>query len=163
MAGGSLGSRPPGRRSSEHPRWREAVAPHVEATLNASDRTVRSASGGWRRIPRRQARPATSTLIVATGNIHEDVIQAEAAAGPGARYHRGDPHDRAEPARPRALRRDDRGFGGTYATQENFRLMRARPRRTGGGDRPLHPPRSTTARACACPRSPPWGPSSGWT
>ena len=31
------------------------------------------------------------------------------------------------------------GFGGTYATQENFRIMRAAPRRGERGARPLHP------------------------
>ena len=64
-------------------------------------------------------------LIVATGNIHEDVIQARAAAEQGA--------DIIAVIRSTGQSLLDyvpfgattEGFGGTYATQENFRLMRA--------------------------------------
>ncbi len=64
-------------------------------------------------------------LIVATGNIHEDVIQARAAAEQGA--------DVIAVIRSTGQSLLDyvpfgattEGFGGTYATQENFRLMRA--------------------------------------
>ncbi|MDP3616641.1 MAG: lysine 5,6-aminomutase subunit alpha, partial [Rhodoferax sp.] len=64
-------------------------------------------------------------LIVATGNIHEDVIQACAAAQQGA--------DIIAVIRSTGQSLLDyvpygattEGFGGTYATQENFRLMRA--------------------------------------
>jgi len=64
-------------------------------------------------------------VIVATGNIHEDVIQAKAAARAGA--------DVVAVIRTTAQSLLDyvpyglttEGFGGTYATQENFRLMRA--------------------------------------
>jgi beta-lysine 5,6-aminomutase alpha subunit len=64
-------------------------------------------------------------LIVATGDIREDIVQAQAAAHEGADViavirstgqslldyvPEGETHD---------------GFAGTYATQENFRLMRA--------------------------------------
>jgi beta-lysine 5,6-aminomutase alpha subunit len=63
-------------------------------------------------------------VIVATGNIHEDVIQAKAAAGEGA--------DIIAVIRSTAQSLLDFvpygattvGFGGTYATQENFRIMR---------------------------------------
>ncbi len=71
--------------------------------------------------------PATPYLyvIVATGNIHEDAIQAKAAARAGA--------DVIAVIRTTAQSLLDyvpygettEGFGGTYATQENFRLMRA--------------------------------------
>jgi len=64
-------------------------------------------------------------LIVATGNIHEDVKQARAAALRGA--------DVIAVIRTTAQSLLDyvpygattEGFGGTYATQENFRIMRA--------------------------------------
>ncbi|MCX7173982.1 MAG: lysine 5,6-aminomutase subunit alpha [Proteobacteria bacterium] len=64
-------------------------------------------------------------LIVATGNIHEDIVQAQAAAEQGA--------DIIAVIRSTGQSLLDyvpygattEGFGGTYATQENFRLMRA--------------------------------------
>lgn len=63
-------------------------------------------------------------VIVATGNIYEDVIQAQAAAKQGA--------DIIAVIRTTAQSLLDyvpfgpttEGFGGTFATQENFRLMR---------------------------------------
>ena len=64
-------------------------------------------------------------LIVATGNIYEDIVQAGAAAKQGA--------DVIAVIRTTGQSLLDyvpygattEGFGGTYATQENFRLMRA--------------------------------------
>ena len=64
-------------------------------------------------------------LIVATGNIYEDIVQATAAARQGA--------DVIAVIRTTGQSLLDyvpygattEGFGGTYATQENFRLMRA--------------------------------------
>ncbi|MCM2280016.1 MAG: lysine 5,6-aminomutase subunit alpha [Oligoflexia bacterium] len=64
-------------------------------------------------------------VIVATGNIYEDIIQARAAAQAGA--------DAIAVIRSTAQSLLDyvphgattEGFGGTYATQENFRIMRA--------------------------------------
>ncbi len=63
-------------------------------------------------------------VIVATGNIYEDVIQAQAAAQQGA--------DIIAVIRTTGQSLLDyvpygattEGFGGTYATQENFRIMR---------------------------------------
>ncbi len=63
-------------------------------------------------------------VIVATGNIYEDVVQAQAAARQGA--------DVISVIRTTAQSLLDyvpygpttEGFGGTYATQENFRIMR---------------------------------------
>ena len=63
-------------------------------------------------------------VIVATGNIYEDVVQAQAAARQGA--------DIIAVIRTTAQSLLDyvpfgattEGFGGTYATQENFRIMR---------------------------------------
>lgn len=64
-------------------------------------------------------------VIVATGNIYEDIVQAKAAAKQGA--------DIIAVIRTTAQSLLDyvpygattEGFGGTFATQENFRLMRA--------------------------------------
>jgi hypothetical protein len=66
-----------------------------------------------------------AVLIVATGNIFEDIVQARAAAEQGA--------DIVAVIRSTGQSLLDyvpygattEGFGGTYATQENFRLMRA--------------------------------------
>ena len=63
-------------------------------------------------------------VIVATGNIYEDIVQAKAAARQGA--------DIVAVIRTTGQSLLDyvpygateEGFGGTYATQENFRLMR---------------------------------------
>lgn len=63
-------------------------------------------------------------VIVATGNIYEDIVQAKAAAKQGA--------DIIAVIRTTGQSLIDyvpygattEGFGGTYATQENFRLMR---------------------------------------
>ncbi len=71
-------------------------------------------------------------VIVATGNIHEDAEQAKAAARAGA--------DVIAVIRTTAQSLLDyvpfgettEGFGGTYATQENFRLMRAALDEVGG-------------------------------
>ena len=70
-------------------------------------------------------------VIVATGNIYEDVIQAEAAARQGA--------DIIAVIRTTGQSLLDyvpygattEGFGGTYATQENFRIMRSALDKTG--------------------------------
>ena len=64
-------------------------------------------------------------VIVATGNIYEDIVQAKAAAKQGA--------DIIAVIRTTGQSLLDyvpygattEGFGGTYATQENFKLMRA--------------------------------------
>ncbi len=63
-------------------------------------------------------------VIVATGNIYEDVIQAQAAARQGADIiavirTTGQSLLDYVPFGPTT-----EGFGGTYATQENFRIMR---------------------------------------
>jgi len=108
---------------AEHPRWREAVAPHVEATLkrirnNRSERERRMASHPPEEKPLLYA-------IVATGNIHEDVVQADAAARAGAQciaVIRSTAQSLLDHVPYGAT---TSGFGGTYATQENFRLMRA--------------------------------------
>ena len=70
-------------------------------------------------------------VIVATGNIYEDVVQAQAAASQGA--------DIIAVIRTTGQSLLDyvpfgattEGFGGTYATQENFRIMRQALDETG--------------------------------
>ncbi|MDR0753939.1 MAG: lysine 5,6-aminomutase subunit alpha [Prevotellaceae bacterium] len=70
-------------------------------------------------------------VIVATGNIYEDVVQAQAAARQGA--------DIIAVIRTTGQSLLDyvpygattEGFGGTYATQENFRIMRTALDETG--------------------------------
>jgi len=72
-----------------------------------------------------EARTPWLYLIVATGNIYEDIVQARAAAEQGA--------DVVAVIRSTGQSLLDyvpygattEGFGGTYATQENFKLMRA--------------------------------------
>jgi beta-lysine 5,6-aminomutase alpha subunit len=64
-------------------------------------------------------------VIVATGNIYEDVVQAKAAARQGAdiiAVIRSTGQSLLD-AVPYGATTE--GFGGTYATQENFRIMRA--------------------------------------
>ena len=72
-----------------------------------------------------QPRPKPAIyVIVATGNIYEDVVQARSAAREGA--------DAIAVIRSTAQSLLDYvpfgattvGFGGTFATQENFRIMR---------------------------------------
>jgi beta-lysine 5,6-aminomutase alpha subunit len=102
-------------------------------------RAARRAVGtGIRRIDRRRAererlvrrhgdppRRPWLYLIVATGDIHEDIPQAQAAAREGAdviAVIRSTGQSLLDYVPEGATRA---GFAGTYATQENFRLMRA--------------------------------------
>ena len=89
---------------------------HIAAQRALRDATIKSLGEG---------KAPWLYLIVATGNIHEDVAQARAAAEQGA--------DIIAVIRSTGQSLLDyvpygattEGFGGTYATQENFRLMRA--------------------------------------
>ena len=113
----------------------ELVAPRG---LGAAQTAARSAAreGCDRILRQRERRTATVAavgdpptpwlyLIVATGNIFEDIVQARAAAEQGA--------DIVAVIRSTGQSLLDyvpygattEGFGGTYATQENFRLMRS--------------------------------------
>jgi beta-lysine 5,6-aminomutase alpha subunit len=80
------------------------------------------------RLIRRHGDPAQRPwiyLIVATGDIHEDIPQAQAAARAGAdviAVIRSTGQSLLDYVPEGATRE---GFAGTYATQENFRLMRA--------------------------------------
>ncbi len=105
-----------------HSDARDVLRPMVSAGLERIDeaRTKRSQL--------RRQNPAGPMpwlyVIVATGNIYEDTLQAQAAAEQGA--------DIIAVIRSTAQSLLDyipygpttEGFGGTYATQENFRIMR---------------------------------------
>jgi beta-lysine 5,6-aminomutase alpha subunit len=111
----------------------------TKAAASAARRRSRSAVGaGIRRIDRRRAERERLVkrhgdpkqrpwiyLIVATGDIYEDIPQAQAAARAGAdiiAVIRSTGQSLLDYVPEGATRE---GFAGTYATQENFRLMRA--------------------------------------
>ncbi|HVP67823.1 MAG TPA: lysine 5,6-aminomutase subunit alpha [Anaeromyxobacteraceae bacterium] len=121
-------------RLSSLPRDPEPLSREEDAALRAEVRAEVRAAGDElrRRVAERNALRAElgmgprphKYLIVATGNIHDDVEQARAAAQAGA--------DIIAVIRSTAQSLLDyvphgattEGFGGTYATQENFRIMR---------------------------------------
>jgi beta-lysine 5,6-aminomutase alpha subunit len=106
--------------------------------LKARRAAHRAVAAGLRRIDRRRAerdrlirrfgdpqRRPWIYLIVATGDIYEDIPQAQAAARAGAdviAVIRSTGQSLLDFVPEGATRE---GFAGTYATQENFRLMRA--------------------------------------
>src|SRR5579859_5322431 len=101
---------------------REALAPHTAAALARID-TARTERDGLR--TRIGAGPAPQKyVIVATGNIYDDALQAKAAAAAGA--------DVVAVIRATAQSLLDyvphgattEGYGGTFATQENFTIIR---------------------------------------
>jgi beta-lysine 5,6-aminomutase alpha subunit len=101
---------------------RDALAAHTAAALARMDRAASQRMGLRARIP---AGPTPHKyVIVATGNIHDDAEQAKAAAFAGA--------DVVAVIRATAQSLLDyvphgattEGFGGTFATQENFRIVR---------------------------------------
>jgi beta-lysine 5,6-aminomutase alpha subunit len=115
----------------------EVPAGRAEA-LAARQAAKKAAGAGLRLVDRRRAererlikrygdprqRPWIY-LIVATGDIHEDIPQAQAAARAGAdviAVIRSTGQSLLDYVPEGATRE---GFAGTYATQENFRLMRA--------------------------------------
>jgi beta-lysine 5,6-aminomutase alpha subunit len=121
-------------RIASLPERPEPLGREEEAAMLAEMRTEARAAAGElsRRVAQRNAlkeelgtgpRPH-KYLIVATGNIHDDVEQALAAAQAGA--------DVIAVIRSTAQSLLDyvphgattEGYGGTYATQENFRIMR---------------------------------------
>ena len=102
---------------------RAALQPHVEAGLARVEAARRTREAMRSRLP--QERPPLLYVIVASGNIYEDRTAAVAAAEAGAQI--------VAVIRSTAQSLLDylpygattEGFGGTYATQENFRIMRA--------------------------------------
>lgn len=103
--------------------WRD-VADTLAEEAAAKIRAVRAK----REEMKKKAMPASSPMlyvIVATGNVYEDAVQAKAAALQGADIvavirHTGQSLLDYVPYGPTT-----EGFGGTYATQENFRIVRA--------------------------------------
>ncbi|HET8660632.1 MAG TPA: lysine 5,6-aminomutase subunit alpha [Micromonosporaceae bacterium] len=116
-------------------RFRVPVGREAAAARRAARRAT---AVGIRRIDRRRAERERLVrrygdprqrpwiyLIVATGDIHEDIPQAQAAAREGAdviAVIRSTGQSLLDYVPEGATRE---GFAGTYATQENFRLMRA--------------------------------------
>jgi len=101
---------------------RAALAPHVTAALERIDR-----ARDQREALKARVAPGPAPLkyvIVATGNIYDDALQAKAAAFAGA--------DIIAVIRATAQSLLDyvphgattEGYGGTFATQENFRIVR---------------------------------------
>ncbi|MBR5981272.1 MAG: D-lysine 5,6-aminomutase subunit alpha, partial [Firmicutes bacterium] len=108
---------------------RKAIEPYVEAALAKIRKQTAKREEYLATIG--EGKKPYLYVIVATGNIYEDVNQAEAAARQGA--------DIIAVIRTTAQSLLDyvpygattEGFGGTYATQENFRIMRERLDRVG--------------------------------
>mgnify|MGYP005769615671 FL=1 len=102
---------------------REAIMPAVEKSCERIRQNVEKRKGFLETYGDKEG--PLLYLIVATGNIYEDITQAKAAAKQGA--------DVIAVIRTTGQSLLDyvpygattEGFGGTYATQENFRLMRA--------------------------------------
>jgi beta-lysine 5,6-aminomutase alpha subunit len=101
---------------------RAVLSPHTDAALARIDRAREEREALKQRIA-----PGPTPLkyvIVATGNIHDDALQARAAAHAGA--------DVVAVIRATAQSLLDfvpegattEGYGGTFATQENFRIIR---------------------------------------
>lgn len=101
---------------------RRALAPATEAAISRIDAARQEREANKARTP-----PGPSPLkyvIVATGNIYDDAVQAKAAAYAGA--------DVVAVIRATAQSLLDyvphgattEGYGGTFATQENFRIIR---------------------------------------
>lgn len=100
----------------------EALKPYVDSSLERIMANRRRREEFIETIG--EGRKPYIYVIVATGNIYEDVVQAQAAARQGA--------DIIAVIRTTGQSLLDyvpfgattEGFGGTYATQENFRIMR---------------------------------------
>ncbi|MBV8197989.1 MAG: D-lysine 5,6-aminomutase subunit alpha, partial [Candidatus Eremiobacteraeota bacterium] len=102
---------------------RGALRPHVNAALERIARRREEREGRLAALP--QLPPPLLYVIVASGNIYEDRTAAVAAAEAGAQViavirSTGQSLLDFVPFGPTT-----EGFGGTYATQENFRIMRA--------------------------------------
>jgi beta-lysine 5,6-aminomutase alpha subunit len=102
---------------------RAALKPYVDRTIERINRNVADRNRYLNEFGDKEG--PYLYIIVATGNIYEDIIQAKAGAKQGA--------DIIAVIRTTGQSLLDyvpygattEGFGGTYATQENFRLMRA--------------------------------------
>ena len=114
-------ARGPRRRRAPGPPPRKQVGAGIKRDRRAPPR-ARAAGQAARRRPAHQP---WIYLIVATGDIYEDIPQAQQAAREGAdviAVIRSTGQSLLDYVPEGATRE---GFAGTYATQENFRLMRA--------------------------------------
>src|SRR6478672_10548689 len=119
-----------GNVSFRLPSGREATAARRAAAkgVGVGLRTIDRSRATRDRLIKRHGDPRTKPwiyLIVATGDIYEDIPQAQAAAREGAdiiAVIRSTGQSLLDYVPEGATRE---GFAGTYATQENFRLMRA--------------------------------------
>ena len=102
---------------------RAALRPHVDAGLSRIDGARRARMAMLARIP--QDRPPLLYVIVASGNIYEDRTAAVAAAEAGAQIIAVIRSTAQSLLDYLPYGATTEGFGGTYATQENFRIMRA--------------------------------------
>jgi len=136
-----LGMDSPSTMAVELPRLLAGGAAALPALTPAEEKALRADVDGMARAAvaqltalREQRKTLRRTLgighnpqkyvIVATGNIHEDAIQARAAAQAGAQIIaviRSTAQSLLDYVPHGAT---TEGFGGTYATQENFRIMR---------------------------------------
>jgi beta-lysine 5,6-aminomutase alpha subunit len=100
----------------------EALRPHTAEALARIDRAREARLALRSRVA--QGPEPLKYVIVATGNIHDDAVQAKAAASAGA--------DVVAVIRATAQSLLDyvphgattEGYGGTFATQENFKIIR---------------------------------------
>jgi beta-lysine 5,6-aminomutase alpha subunit len=119
----AAGAALPDPRNTPVTALRAALRPWVDAGLARIDAVRDARQAMLARLP--QAEPPLLYVIVASGNIYEDRTAAVAAAEAGAQI--------VAVIRSTAQSLIDyvpygattEGFGGTYATQENFRIMRA--------------------------------------
>ncbi len=119
---GSVTFRVPQGRAARTPR--SAARGAVAAGLRRVDAARRTRERLVKKLGDPQQRPWIY-LIVATGDIYEDIPQAQAAARAGAdviAVIRSTGQSLLDYVPEGATRE---GYAGTYATQENFRLMRA--------------------------------------
>ncbi|MDD4848011.1 MAG: lysine 5,6-aminomutase subunit alpha [Bacteroidales bacterium] len=101
---------------------KKAVEPYIQACMTRISNNVKRRNEYLKNIG--EGSKPYIYVIVATGNIYEDVVQAQAAARQGA--------DIIAVIRTTGQSLLDyvpygattEGFGGTFATQENFRIMR---------------------------------------
>ena len=101
---------------------RAVLKPYTAAALARIDRAREQRLALRTRLP--SGREPLKYVIVATGNIHDDAVQARAAASAGA--------DIVAVIRATAQSLLDyvphgattEGYGGTFATQENFKIIR---------------------------------------
>ena len=160
-----------GRRVGALPRCRRAATPtrarraahHGRGPRHRPHRPQpRASASGWCSGSATRRKPWIY-LIVATGDIYEDIPQAQAAAREGAdviAVIRSTGQSLLDYVPEGATRE---GYAGTYATQENFRLMRAALDDVSQGARPLRPADQLRVAGCACRRSRRWPASSGST